>query len=92
MRLSACEPQQWYLVIACEHCGIRQPILRDPSAGRSDLVRMYWWRCEECFHIAVYEPHEIERYQHLTSNDAEQHDHPETLRDLVNRTTQGPNC
>lgn len=79
MPLSACEPQQWYLVIACQHCGIRQPIRRDPSAGRCDLSRKYWWRCVECLHIAMYEPDEIERYQHLLLNDGKQHQR-DTLR------------
>jgi hypothetical protein len=39
---------------------------RDRSAGKSELDRMYWWRCVACLHMAMYEPDQIERYQHLS--------------------------
>jgi predicted nucleic-acid-binding Zn-ribbon protein len=64
MLLSVCEPYAWYLVITCKNCGIRQPLHRDLSHGKSALLRSYTWRCIQCQHTAVYEANEIERYQH----------------------------
>ncbi|HEY8411162.1 MAG TPA: hypothetical protein VIK76_07165 [Pyrinomonadaceae bacterium] len=43
---------------------MRQPLHRDPSHGRSALLRSYTWRCIQCQQTAVYEANEIERYQH----------------------------
>ena len=65
MPLSDCEPYQWYLVIKCERCGRPQPMYRDPSNGKAELLRSYWWRCVECLEIGMYEPHQVERYQHV---------------------------
>ena len=64
MPLSVCEPDAWYLVIACKACGARQPLHRDVSQGKSALLRNYKWRCIECQHVDIYDPNEIERYQH----------------------------
>jgi hypothetical protein len=64
MPLTFCEPYAWYLVVTCKHCGVRQPLHRDPSHGRSALLRSYTWRCIQCQQTAVYEANEIERYQH----------------------------
>ena len=64
MLLSVCEPYAWYLVITCKNCGIRQPLHRDPSQGKSALLRSYTWRCIQCQYTGVYEANEIERYQH----------------------------
>lgn len=65
MPLAVCEPYVWYLVITCKNCGVRQPLHRDPSHGKSALLRSYRWRCIQCEHAAVYEAGEIERYQHI---------------------------
>lgn len=65
MLLSVCEPYAWYLVVTCKNCGVRQPLHRDPSHGKSALLRSYVWRCIRCQHTHVYEPHEVERYQHV---------------------------
>jgi len=65
MPLSLCEPFGWYLVATCKHCGVRQPIHRDPSQGKAALLRRYTWRCVQCGHVSIYGPHEIERYQHV---------------------------
>jgi predicted nucleic-acid-binding Zn-ribbon protein len=65
MPLSVCVPYAWYLVVTCKKCGNRQPIHRDPSRGQSVLLRNYDWRCTECQYVEVYEPAEIERYQHI---------------------------
>ena len=64
MSLSLCEPYAWYLVVTCKDCGVRQPLHRDPSNGKSALLRSYKWRCIQCQHVADYEPSEVERYQH----------------------------
>src|SRR5690349_17618299 len=64
MPLTVCELNAWYLVVTCKKCGVRQPLHRDSSDGRSALLRSYRWRCIQCEHTAVYEAHEIERYQH----------------------------
>lgn len=64
MWLSVCEPYAWYLVVTCKNCGVRQPLHRDPSAGKSALLRSYVWRCIQCQHTGFYEANEIERYQH----------------------------
>ena len=65
MPLTICEPLAWYLVVTCKQCGVRQPIHRDPSEGKADLLRTYTWRCVQCVHIHTYDPVEIERYQHI---------------------------
>lgn len=65
MPLTICEPNVWYLVVACKHCGVRQPIHRDPSEGKADLLRKYTWQCMQCAQIATYDPADIERYQHV---------------------------
>lgn len=64
MPLTLCEPYAWYLVVTCENCGVRQPIHRDASQGKAALLRQYTWQCIQCQHVATYEAHEIERYQH----------------------------
>jgi uncharacterized Zn finger protein len=66
MPLSKCEPFGWYLVVTCKQCGTRQPIHRDQSQGKSDLLRRYTAQCVECGQVTIYEPDEIERYQHRT--------------------------
>jgi hypothetical protein len=43
---------------------VRQPLHRDPSQGKSALLRSYKWCCIQCRHTAIYEATEIERYQH----------------------------
>jgi len=65
MPLSLCEAYAWYLVITCKHCGVRQPLHRDTSKGQAALLRKYTWRCIQCHEIDTYEPHEVERYQHI---------------------------
>jgi RNase P subunit RPR2 len=65
MPLTICETLGWYLVVTCKECGARQPIHRDLSDGQSVLLRRYTWECIECDDIAVYQPSEIERYQHI---------------------------
>ena len=65
MPLTYCTPYEWYLVITCKQCGTRQAIHRDLSQGKSKLLRSYKWRCVHCGHEAVYEPSEVERYQHV---------------------------
>jgi hypothetical protein len=65
MPLTVCEPYAWYLVVTCKNCGLRQPLHRDASHGKSALLRSYKWRCLECEHVAIYEAGEIERYQHI---------------------------
>ena len=64
MPLAVCEPNAWYLVVTCKNCGVRQPLHRDLSEGKSALLRTYAWRCIQCQHTALYEANEIERYQH----------------------------
>ena len=64
MPLTLCEPYQWYLVVKCKRCDVRQPIQRDPSKGKAPLLRNYTVRCMACEQIDVYKPHEIERYYH----------------------------
>lgn len=64
MSLSVCEPYAWYLVITCKKCGTRQPLHRDPSRGKSALLRSYKWCCIQCQHTDVYEASDIERYEH----------------------------
>lgn len=65
MPLTLCEPYAWYLVVTCGECDVRQPIHRDASEGKADLLRGYTWRCMQCDHIQTYDPDEIERYQHV---------------------------
>src|SRR5215212_760852 len=65
MPLTVCEPLAGYLVIACKHCGARQPLHRDTSKGKSVLLMNYKWRCGQCGRTATYEPAEVERYQHI---------------------------
>ena len=65
MPLTICEPNAWYLVVTCKHCGTRQPIHRDSSEGRAVLLRKYTCRCVQCGHTDTYEADEIERYQHV---------------------------
>lgn len=65
MPLTICEPYAWYLVVTCKHCGARQPIHRDSSEGRAELLRKYTTRCVQCGQTDTYEPDEIERYQHV---------------------------
>lgn len=65
MPLTLCEPNGWYLVVICKRCGVRQPIHRDPSEGKADLLRKYTWRCMQCAHTDTYDPDEVERYQHV---------------------------
>ena len=62
MPLSLCKPGAWYLVVACKQCGVRQPITRDPSEGKAELLRTYKWKCIDCGHEDTYHPEEIERY------------------------------
>ena len=70
MPLSICEPFAWYLVIRCKDCGTRQPIHRDSSEGKAELLRSYHWRCVHCQQVNVYQPAEIERYQHIVQRGA----------------------
>lgn len=65
MPLTVCEPLAWYLVIRCKDCGARQPLHRDRSEGKAELLRSYAWRCVQCQHSDTYRPNEIERYQHV---------------------------
>ena len=64
MPLSICELFEWYLVVTCKRCGLRQPLHRDTSKGKSTLLLSYEWRCIHCGRVATYKPSEIERYQH----------------------------
>ena len=65
MPLSDCEPNAWYLVITCKRCRVRQPLHRDTSKGRSNLLRKYEWGCIACRYVATYASNEIERYHHV---------------------------
>ncbi len=65
MPLTFCEPNAWYLVVACKKCSVRQPIHRDHSEGKAALLRKYTCRCAQCSHVDTYDPHEVERYQHV---------------------------
>jgi hypothetical protein len=64
MPLTLCELFQWYLVVSCKRCGVRQLIHRDLSKGKAVLLRSYTVRCMQCEQIDVYGPQEIERYYH----------------------------
>jgi ribosomal protein S27E len=64
MPLSVCKPNAWYLVVRCKSCGTRQPIFRDPSQGKAELLRDYKHTCVECGHVDVYSVEDIERYHH----------------------------
>jgi len=64
MPLSACQPGEWYLVVACVHCNTRGPLLRDLSQGRSEIFATYTWFCPICGQVNQYEPQDIERYKH----------------------------
>ena len=70
MPLTVCEPDAWYLVIKCKQCRTRQPIHRDYSEGKAELLRSYWARCVVCAHVDIYEPEEIERYHHVVDRPA----------------------
>ena len=65
MPLSICEPFAWYLVVKCKQCGTRQPIHRELSNGKASLLRNYNHRCAQCGNVDLYQPREIERYQHI---------------------------
>lgn len=69
MPLTICEAYGWYLVVSCKNCGVRQPIHRDASQGKADLLRNYTWQCLQCGEIETYAPAEIERYQHVVSRE-----------------------
>jgi predicted nucleic-acid-binding Zn-ribbon protein len=64
MPLTICKSAAWYLVITCKRCGVRQPIGRDPSMGKAELLRTYKWQCVDCGYEGKYQPEEVERYQH----------------------------
>jgi hypothetical protein len=66
MPMSSCEPFAWYVVIRCEHCGTRQPLLRDLSEGKNSINAIYRVCCEKCGHVGHYDSdgEYVERYQH----------------------------
>jgi len=65
MPLSDCEPFEGYLIVTCKQCGHKQSLFRDVSKGKARIRQTYPHRCEKCQHREVYEPEEIERYQHV---------------------------
>jgi hypothetical protein len=51
--------------VTCRKCGHKQPLFRDTSRGKGRIRETYKHRCENCQRHDVYEPEEIERYQHV---------------------------
>jgi predicted nucleic-acid-binding Zn-ribbon protein len=63
-------PGKWYLVVTCNHCKVRQPLLGDLSEGKSKMTATYRWKCPQCGHEDSYEGEKLERYQHPESKKA----------------------
>ena len=55
---------EWYLVVNCKKCHVRQVLFHDLSKGRSLIMATYTYQCADCHETADYDGHEIERYQH----------------------------
>ena len=69
--LSDCIPGEWYLVVACKKCKMKDGLFRDPSRGLGRIRQTYRHRCDYCKYVADYEPEEIERYHRPSDQAAE---------------------
>ena len=69
--MANCSPGEWHLVITCEKCGTRQPIIHDLSKREAAIIATYTCRCSACQHSADYASEVIERYLHPPTKAAE---------------------